>query len=116
MTTFATRFRELRKTHDLTQERIAIDLSVSKSTIAMWETSKRIPSYEKLEEIADYFNVDMNFLLGKQAVNTFDSFTLQEIELLNKYRLADEQTKEMINRILLFTYIQEKEGGSNESN
>jgi transcriptional regulator with XRE-family HTH domain len=34
----------------------------------MWELGKRRPDYVKLEEIADYFNVDMNYLLGKTNV------------------------------------------------
>ena len=30
-----------------------------------YETGKREPDFETLESIADYFNVDMNFLLGR---------------------------------------------------
>mgnify|MGYP006069860235 CR=1 FL=1 len=32
----------------------------------MYEVGKREPDFETLEAIADFFNVDMNFLLGKQ--------------------------------------------------
>ena len=34
----------------------------------MYEIGKREPNFEMLEAIADYFNVDMNFLLGKSDV------------------------------------------------
>lgn len=40
-------------------------LSVAKSTISMYEVGKREPDFETLESIADFYNVDMNFLLGK---------------------------------------------------
>lgn len=33
----------------------------------MYEVGKREPDFETLEAIADFFNVDMNFLLGKDG-------------------------------------------------
>lgn len=47
---------------------MAKELSVSKSTIAMWETGKRLPSPELYEQIADYFNVDIDYLYGRTNI------------------------------------------------
>lgn len=66
MSKFSERLIQLRKDKELTQSELARALDVGNSTIAMWETGKRTPSYSGYEEIADYFNVDMDYLLGKQ--------------------------------------------------
>lgn len=65
--TFAMVFNTLREDYKLSQVEIAKRLNVAQSTIGMWETGKRIPSYEKMEEIADYFNVDIDYLYGRQS-------------------------------------------------
>ena len=55
----------LRKSENLTQKELAQKLGVSLSAISMYECGKREPDFETLEAIADYFNVNMNYLLGK---------------------------------------------------
>lgn len=45
---------------------MADKLGVSRSAIGMYENGEREPNFETLELIADTFNVDMNYLLGKK--------------------------------------------------
>lgn len=59
------RIKDLRTSRGLTQEQLADILKISKSRIGMYEIGQREPNFEMLEALADYFNVDMNFLLGK---------------------------------------------------
>ena len=61
-------FLNLRNEKKYSQETMAIELCVSKSTIAMWETGKRLPSPELYEQIADYFNVDIDYLYGRTTI------------------------------------------------
>lgn len=61
-------FYKLRMESGLTQEDMARNLGVSKSTIGMWETNRRLPSPELYEQIADYFNVDIDYLYGRSSV------------------------------------------------
>ena len=56
---------KLRTERGLSQEALASRLGMSKSTIAMWETGKRTPSPEVYEELADFFNVDMDYIYGR---------------------------------------------------
>lgn len=58
----------LREERRLSQAKLAEALNISKSAIAMYETDERTPKPEVLEAIADYFNVDMNFLYGKTHI------------------------------------------------
>ena len=61
-------FLNLRNEKKYSQETMAKELCVSKSTIAMWETGKRLPSPELYEQIADYFNVDIDYLYGRTTI------------------------------------------------
>jgi len=66
MAKFSDRFRQLRTENGLSQAEMAKQLGcVSKSSVNMYERGEREPSLETLEVIADYFNVDMDYLLGK---------------------------------------------------
>lgn len=60
---FCDRLRALRERKGLTQVALADKLGVSKSAISMYERGERNPDFETLEIIADFFNVDMNYLL-----------------------------------------------------
>ena len=66
MATFKERIKELRKGRHLSQRELAGALHLSSSSVAMYETGKRQPDFESLERIADYFNVDMDYLLGRK--------------------------------------------------
>jgi transcriptional regulator with XRE-family HTH domain len=70
MASFQNKFKELRVSSGLTQQEMANKMKVSQSTITMWENGKRQPDLETLEMIADYFNVDMNFLTGSSSTTT----------------------------------------------
>ena len=61
---FAKRLKKLRLNKHLTQDELAPELGISRSTLGMYETGKREPDFETLETIADFFNVDMNYLIG----------------------------------------------------
>ena len=58
-----TRIRELRQQKNLTQVRLAIDLSISQNTLSRYETGERDPDYTMLKKIADYFDVSIDYLL-----------------------------------------------------
>lgn len=59
-------FKRIREQCGLTQQQMADKIGVSRSTIGMYENGEREPNFETLELIADTFNVDMNYLLGKK--------------------------------------------------
>lgn len=65
MTKFNERLKILRKEANLSQEELAKKIGVSKSSVNMYERGEREPGFETLEAIADCFNADMDFLLGK---------------------------------------------------
>lgn len=68
MMKFSEIIKKLRDEKGYSQEVLAEELGVSKSTIAMWETDKRLPGKKELyEQLADFFNVDIDFLYGRSG-------------------------------------------------
>ena len=65
---FAKRLKDLRMSRGLTQDDLARELRLVKSSISMYENGKRKPSFEVLEAIADYFNVNMDTLYSSAPV------------------------------------------------
>ncbi|MCI8958174.1 MAG: helix-turn-helix domain-containing protein [Lachnospiraceae bacterium] len=65
MGNFQNIFKRLRTSSKLTQAEMAEKLGISRSTIGMYETGAREPDFETLEKIADFFNVDIDYLLGR---------------------------------------------------
>lgn len=63
-------FKLLRTSAGLTQVEMAKKLGISRSTIGMYETGAREPDFEILEKIADFFNVDIDYLLGRTDKTT----------------------------------------------
>lgn len=59
---------KLRNEKGFTQGQMADALGTSKSTVGMWEMGERFPSKELYEAIADYFNVDMDYLYGRTEI------------------------------------------------
>lgn len=68
MAKFSERLRQLRVSKDLSQSEFGKMIKVSKSSVNMYERGEREPKFETLERIADFFNVDMDYLLGKTDI------------------------------------------------
>ena len=86
MSLFGNRLRQLRKEDNLTQKDLAAKLGLAFSTISMYERGIREPDFETTEAIADYFNVSMDFLLGKSQ-NTAPMGNIIPIPQLNRIPL-----------------------------
>lgn len=58
------RLKDLREDNDLTQEEMANVLGVSQSNYARWEVKIKIIPLNKLNEFCNYFNVNMDYVIG----------------------------------------------------
>ena len=67
MSHFSERLKSLRQQSSITQAKLADDLNVTKSLISMYESGQRLPSFEMLEAIADYFNVPLSSLVDNAS-------------------------------------------------
>lgn len=109
----------LREEQELSKKDLAVKLKLAPSTISMLELGERQPSVDVLNQIADYFNVDTDYLLGKQSEKRKISFDFLkekcelecyfgmlsakndelDLEFMREYVRANDTTK----RLLLYT-------------
>ena len=67
---FSETLKRLRLEKGLTQGDLAKYSGLKQSSIAMYETGKRNPKIDVLERLADFFNVDIDYLIGKTDKTT----------------------------------------------
>ena len=65
MKTVDFRLKELRKFKKISQLKLAMDLNMNQNTISRYENMEREADYKTLIMIADYFNVTLDYLLGR---------------------------------------------------
>lgn len=59
------RLKALRKERKISQIRLAIDLNLNQNTVSRYENLEREADYKTLILLADYFNVSIDYLLGR---------------------------------------------------
>lgn len=113
---FKTRLKTLRTQKKMTQEDLSKVLDIPDSTIRRYETDGGVPKRERLALIADYFDVDIDYLLGRSdnpsRKNTdentvhIDPFLIFELvdkfsdeEIIEKYKHMAQQ-KDLDEKII----------------
>lgn len=111
--TFSSRLKELRKANGYTQVSLAEALGVSKGTVAMWETGKRYPDYEVINQISDMFDRRIDYILGYSDDDKSPQLTDVDIEqrgiwetqselidVFREYLSLDEYGKTNVNSLI----------------
>lgn len=62
---FAQKLLELRKAHNLSLVSLGEILDISNQAVSLLEKGKRSPSFEVLIAIANYFDVSIDYLVGR---------------------------------------------------
>lgn len=60
--------KKIRKLKNITIKELANALNLAESTISLYENGKREPDFNTLSKISDYFNVSIDYLLGKEEL------------------------------------------------
>lgn len=68
MVTFSQRITQLRKERKLKQREMAEELSVKMRTYQGYEYGESYPEFAKLIAIADFFDVSLDYLVGRSDV------------------------------------------------
>jgi len=55
--------KKIREQQNLNQQKVAIDLNISREALSHYETGKREPSLALLVQMSEYFNVSINYLI-----------------------------------------------------
>jgi len=104
---FAERIKQLRLARDLSQGDLAKGLHVAQTTVSQWESGRK-PSIDMLAQIADYFNVTTDYLLGRTNIKTehiikapseLESAGVEKVAIDGRDHLTPEEVQ-AIRRIL----------------
>lgn len=82
--------KELRKLNNKTQEEIAEILDMSAVGYSHYELEKREPSIETLIKLADYYDVSLDYLVGRQYANEVGYLTPDQKEFIKLFLKLDE--------------------------
>lgn len=55
--------REIRKKRGLSQQKVAMDMNISREALSYYENGKRSPDISMLIALSDYFNVSIDYLI-----------------------------------------------------
>lgn len=91
--------KNYRKERGLTQEELAKELSVSRSTISSWEVGRSYPDLETIVVISDFFGITIDSLLKE------DTLTIQKLSQDNKNKLKNKVIISALSAILVIIFI-----------
>lgn len=96
MNFFSKNLEYLRKQKGLSRAELSKKLNVNQSTISRWENGDMGVTVDNAYDVANFFNISISDLTGKDITNSKNSF--DELELLfdkNKDILTDEDKEYM---------------------
>lgn len=99
---FSKRLRNLRENKGMKQEELGDMLGLSASTIGMYEQGRRQADNETLIKIADFFDVSIDYLLGKTEVKKYEQpyeNKLEEVLFSKAKELSEEEKKTVLSVI-----------------
>lgn len=79
---FSERFKLLRNQNNNTMVDVANALEISKQSVHQWDTGKTVPTADKLFDLANYFNVSIDYLLGRGIFAKEDSILLHKEKVI----------------------------------
>ena len=122
---FPERLKQLRKEKGLTQVTLAETLGVSKGTVAMWETGKRMPGFDMLARLSELFDKRVDYIIGTSEDHRSATLTEEEVaqlgewaveedyeDMLRKYALLDEYGKSAVDSVLRVEFNRAQEQGT----
>ena len=89
--------KALRKEKGLTQEELAERLYVSSKTVSRWETGHTLPDLSMLQNIADFYGIDLKELINAEK-NTEGTAEKETLKDLSAY--SEEKEKKKLRRIV----------------
>ena len=104
MANFSIRLKELRNKANLSQQELSKIIGISKSSINMYERGEREPGLETVGALADYFDVRIDYLLGKtddkRSPKEAKKYNKLIIQSLEDYRLLNGYDRKQIEDLL----------------
>lgn len=99
MTKFSENITSLRKHNKLTQDDVSTYLNMTRAGYGMYERGEREPSIDKLIQLADLFQVTVDYLIGRDP--TESSKMIQRIIVMRDVdQKIEVATKEVVEKFI----------------
>lgn len=99
---FSKRLKQLREDKGLSQEELAERLNIPRTSVTHYERrDDRIPRPKRLQEIADFFGVSVDYMLGRAKtveLNETEENFIKDIEQLTLAEIMKKYAPDLINR------------------
>lgn len=113
---FGRRLKELRLDKKINQAELGEIIGISPSTVGMYEREQRFPDKDTLGKIADYFEVSVDYLLGRTDERNINKEKVKlnpSIKTIAAHRLGDiedldDDAIDKINEYIEFIRMQKK--------
>ena len=90
MTMLGVRLKQLRKAKGMTQQALALKMNVATNTLAQWEYASREPNLSTVIELAEFFSVSTDYLLGRTDKPLEQKFGNKSVEIAARPLPIDE--------------------------
>lgn len=97
-----------RKLNGFSQVDLGRALNVSGATVSSWEQDRTEPNMEQSLKLAKLFGCTLEELFGSPQIEPDFVYSSEEKQLILEYRNADNDTKNMINRLLHYYELLKK--------
>jgi len=111
---FSKNLKEIMNKHCKSQGDLVRDLNFRQATVSDWLNGKKYPRMDKIEKLANYFNISINDLLIQTSSPTPLPLTQQEETLVKKYRQLDADGRDRIDRQINFELFQLQQSAEKE--
>lgn len=97
---FGKRLKTLRTDKNLKQSELADILELSTSTIGMYEQGRRYADLDTLKKIAEYFDVSVDYLIGRTDIKKFEDFPPQVKRIANLFAGMDPKRADNLEKLI----------------
>ena len=97
---YARILQDLREDRDISRKDLALALNISVSTLGMYEQGRREPNIDMLIKMADYFDVSIDFLVGRSFKNENNELLVEALHLKNEIDKLPQGYKNIIDFML----------------
>lgn len=87
------RLKELRISENKTQSEIAKEINITQFTYSNYENGKTEPTVEILCQLANYYGVSLDYLVGRDFNNEFGYMSEEEQGLVREFRKLNKLNK-----------------------
>ena len=97
------KIKELREEYQLTQKELAAKIGNVQRNVSNWENGSSEPDLETIAKLADYFQISIDELFGRDAHAPFSIMDDEEQALYRMIKTLDSEQKAALLRFLLTT-------------